>query len=143
MNCITRLFKISRVKKSRGQNLVEFALALPVMMALCLFTIEVGRAWHTYNAVKQAVNEGVHAAAMKHNAGAGTEQLNTKISESGVTGAGQVAQVEGYHAYKGEANATFEPIFGGVKFGIGSSQVTIIPDAFPITYSSIQDAAVY
>lgn len=143
MKFFTDVFTFKRNRKAKGQNLVEFALALPVFLVLALFTVEIARVWHTYNAVKQAVNEGVHAAAMKHNMGTGTAHLNQKLAEAGVPGSGTVGMVAGYHAYQGSATAEFRPIFGGANFGIGNTRVELIPDSFPIEYSSIQDSAVY
>ncbi len=45
-------------RRERGQSLVEFALILPILMALLLLTIDVGRLFYAYVGVTNASREG-------------------------------------------------------------------------------------
>lgn len=44
--------------QERGTALVEFALVLPLLVIVCLGTIDFGRAYARWNAVKNAAREG-------------------------------------------------------------------------------------
>jgi hypothetical protein len=47
-----------RNRKQKGQSLVEFALVVPFLLLLVVGTIELGRAYFTYNTLSKAVREG-------------------------------------------------------------------------------------
>ena len=51
-------------KSSRGQNLVEFALILPVFLLLVLFIFDISRAVYFYSVMYNAVREGARVAAV-------------------------------------------------------------------------------
>lgn len=61
---------MTSVKKERGQNLVEFALILPVFLLLVVGIAEFGRAWMTRNILTGAAREAVRAAAVETQANA-------------------------------------------------------------------------
>jgi Flp pilus assembly protein TadG len=61
-------------RDERGIALVEFALALPLLVLICLGTIDFGRAYTTWNTVKNAAREG--AAFAQSNPG--------KVTNSGI-----------------------------------------------------------
>jgi Flp pilus assembly protein TadG len=61
-------------RDERGVALVEFALALPLLVLICLGTIDFGRAYATWNSVKNAAREG--AAFAQVNPG--------KVTNSGI-----------------------------------------------------------
>ena len=50
--------KLRTTKSERGAELIEFALVLPLIILLCLGTIEFGRAYYTYNILSKAVRDG-------------------------------------------------------------------------------------
>jgi Flp pilus assembly protein TadG len=47
----------SRDRRSRGQALVEFSLALPIFIGLLLMVFDLGRGIYVYNGVSQAARE--------------------------------------------------------------------------------------
>jgi Flp pilus assembly protein TadG len=51
-------------RDERGVALVEFALALPLLVLICLGTIDFGRAYATWNSVKNAAREGAAFAQL-------------------------------------------------------------------------------
>ena len=57
-------------KQEKGQNLVEFALILPVFLLLVVGMAEFGRAWMTKNILTGAAREAVRAAAVDWKANA-------------------------------------------------------------------------
>jgi Flp pilus assembly protein TadG len=62
------------IRDERGVALVEFALVLPLLVLICLGTIDFGRAYARWNSVKNAAREGASFA-----------QLNPgKVDSSGI-----------------------------------------------------------
>ncbi|MHB8440130.1 MAG: TadE family protein [Acidimicrobiales bacterium] len=59
--------RLARRKRSRGQALVELALMAPVMMALLLGTVDLGRLFYTYIGVNNAAREGAAFGAASPN----------------------------------------------------------------------------
>lgn len=53
----------------RGQTLVEFALLLPIFLALIFGIIEIGRAWAAKQSLTLATREGARILAAAHGAG--------------------------------------------------------------------------
>jgi len=51
-------------KQEKGQNLVEFALILPIFLLLVVGTAEFGRAWMMKNILTGAAREGARVAAV-------------------------------------------------------------------------------
>ncbi|HET7090925.1 MAG TPA: TadE/TadG family type IV pilus assembly protein [Anaerolineae bacterium] len=49
----------------RGQSLLEFAIALPVLLILLLGVLDVGRMYFTFLAIQNAAGEGALFAAIK------------------------------------------------------------------------------
>jgi Flp pilus assembly protein TadG len=60
----------SVTKKEKGQNLVEFALLLPVFLLILVGIAEFGRAWMTRNILTGAAREAARAAAAETQANA-------------------------------------------------------------------------
>ncbi|MGB5994784.1 MAG: TadE/TadG family type IV pilus assembly protein [Candidatus Deferrimicrobiaceae bacterium] len=52
-------------KREKGQNLVEFALILPVFLLLVVGMAEFGRGWMTRNILTSAAREGARVAAIQ------------------------------------------------------------------------------
>jgi Flp pilus assembly protein TadG len=55
---LTKPQRKARRNRDRGQGLVEFGLAIPILMMLILGSIEMGRLIYTYSAVVTASREG-------------------------------------------------------------------------------------
>jgi len=62
-----------KIKKTRGQSLVEMAITLPVFLLLVLGFIDLGRAVYYYSALGNAVREGARFASVQYS-------LNTEDS---------------------------------------------------------------
>lgn len=58
-------------RTERGQNLVEFAFTLPVLMLLLLGTIDIGLGFRTYISLSNAAREGVRWVSIYPNDCAG------------------------------------------------------------------------
>lgn len=54
----------ARNKKNSGQNLVEFALIVVILLALVLGIVEFARIWMTFQAVTNSCREGARLAAL-------------------------------------------------------------------------------
>ncbi len=54
----------ARNKKSKGQNLVEFALVVVILLVLVLGIVEFARIWMTFQAVTNSCREGARLAAL-------------------------------------------------------------------------------
>ena len=59
-----------RIKKARGQSLVEFALVLPLLMILVFGIIDFGMGLRSYISLTTATREGARFAAIGGSAGA-------------------------------------------------------------------------
>lgn len=129
---------------SRGQNLVELVLTLPLMILMMFFIIEIGRAWMTYDSAKMAVRDGAYTASIYHNAAAGLTQMTNKLNAAGLdVKSFNVQQINNRHAYEANVTVTFTPFFGGLSIPTISGSVSIIPKSFNLSYSSITDVAIY
>jgi Flp pilus assembly protein TadG len=64
-------------RRHQGQSLVEFALVLPILMALLLLTIDVGRLFYAYVGVTNASREGAAYAITSATAAADTATITT------------------------------------------------------------------
>lgn len=52
------------VRTERGQNLVEFAIVVVLLLALVIGIFEFGRAWMTFQVITNACREGARLAAL-------------------------------------------------------------------------------
>ena len=59
------------MKRSRGQSLVEFALAVPVIILLFMGIFDLGRAIFAYNTVSNAARDGARLAIVDQRTTAG------------------------------------------------------------------------
>jgi Flp pilus assembly protein TadG len=84
-----------------GQNLVEFAIIVVLLLSLVLGIIEFGRAWMTFQVITNASREGARLAALPtgfSNAGAVTTKVNTYLTSANLSPARatvSVANVDG------------------------------------------------
>ena len=79
------------VRNERGTALVEFALVLPILMALTIGILDFGRALNYYNQLSQLAGQGARAAAVNCNpdgtcAASGTS-IQTQLAETYAQGA--------------------------------------------------------
>jgi Flp pilus assembly protein TadG len=73
-------------RRERGQSLVEFALVLPILMALLLLTIDVGRLFYAYVGVTNASREGAaYAVANVAAQGVFDPTIATRAQQEGAT----------------------------------------------------------
>lgn len=135
------MFDLRRQSAQKGQNLAEFGLTLPFLLIFFLFTVEIGHAWWTYNAVKMAATDSAFTAAEYHNEFAGQNLGNQKLQAAGITGNVAVTQVAGRHAYQANASGQFTPwvlsqvtmpFVGTFSFG-----------NFNVQYTALKESAVY
>jgi Flp pilus assembly protein TadG len=76
-----------RGKREQGQNLVEFALVVPILLVLVIGLAELGRAWMTRNVLTGAAREAVRIGAVQGNQGAALARANAILSSAGIAGA--------------------------------------------------------
>ncbi|WP_373532827.1 TadE/TadG family type IV pilus assembly protein [Vampirovibrio sp.] len=126
-----------------GQNLVELALTLPLMLLLVFFTIDAGRAWMTYESAKMAVRSASYTASIYHSASVGQTQLNNKLAASGLKGTGIVKQIPNQHAYQSSVKVTFTPLFAHLSIPTISGPQRVLPADINITYAGVTDVSVY
>lgn len=72
----------------RGQNLVEFAIIVVLLLSLVLGIIEFGRAWMTFQVITNASREGARLAALPtgfSDAGAVTTKVNTYLTSANLS----------------------------------------------------------
>lgn len=62
----------------RGQNLVEFALVLVMVLALVIGVVELGRIWMTFQVVTNSSREGARVAALPVGFGSAAE-VTTRV----------------------------------------------------------------
>ncbi|MFN2421399.1 MAG: TadE/TadG family type IV pilus assembly protein, partial [Gemmatimonadota bacterium] len=56
---------VRTVKRAEGgQSLIEFAIVLPVLLALVIGIFEFGRAWNVYQVITNAAREGARTAVV-------------------------------------------------------------------------------
>jgi Flp pilus assembly protein TadG len=70
--------------KSRGQSLVELSLILPLLMLICLGTIDLGRMFYGYIQMTNAVREGASVAS--HQPGNWSEMATAVDNHTPLTG---------------------------------------------------------
>jgi Flp pilus assembly protein TadG len=65
-------------RKSRGQGLVEFALALPVMLVVIFGILDFGRAVYALNTISEAARTGARVAIVDQNITLVEQAANTQ-----------------------------------------------------------------
>jgi Flp pilus assembly protein TadG len=56
-----------RMKREKGQSLVEFALLLPILLIILIGVVDLGRMYYAYTVITDAAAEGATYAAMNPN----------------------------------------------------------------------------
>lgn len=106
----------------RGQALVEFALIIPIFMIVAIGIFEGGRAIYTYNAVANAVNEGLREAIVHQDNASITAEVDRVLgglssqSTTTIDGSDCGTPVETPCVYRIDIRHTFSPILLGAIF---------------------------
>lgn len=61
-------------RRDGGQSLVEFAIIVPILLALVVGIFEFGRAWNVYQVITNAAREGVRMVVVPHHSEAEARQ---------------------------------------------------------------------
>lgn len=78
----------SILKDEKGQNIVEFALVVPLLFLLVFGIAEYGRAWMTRNILTGAAREAVRIAVVPNETpGAAVARANQILASAGITSA--------------------------------------------------------
>src|SRR5689334_24870004 len=84
----------SRIRGDRGQSAVEFAVILPLVVAVILALADFGRALYMYLQAEHAAGDGARLAAVNYQPGSGNlatylqQNLLSGELQNGTTGAG-------------------------------------------------------
>jgi Flp pilus assembly protein TadG len=80
--------RAKRIRKTlgneKGQNLVEFALVVPLLLLLVIGIAEFGRAWMTKNLITGAAREAVRMYAVKNDTSAAGARADNILSSGGM-----------------------------------------------------------
>lgn len=72
-------------RRSRGQSVTEFALVVPVVLALVLFTLDLGRLFYSYVTITSAARVGANYAGANPNADWGaSSDYETRVMDDGL-----------------------------------------------------------
>lgn len=112
-----------KLRATRGQGLVEFALVVPILLLLVLGLVELGRAWMTRNVMTGAAREAARIYVVPD--GGGDNAAKTRAWEvlagAGITGANASVGIVDLGAY-GTCTVTithqFRAIFGSFIPGL-------------------------
>lgn len=111
----------------RGQALVEFALIVPLFVLITIGIFEGGRAIYTYNALSNAVNEGLREAIVNQNTasitaeadrvlGGLSSQSTMTITRAEADGSACATPIDTDCIYRIEIRHDFSPILLGAIF---------------------------
>lgn len=128
-------------RNERGTALVEFALVLPILMALVIGILDFGRALNYYNQLSQLAGQGARAAAVDCSPDGqtcplptGSKLIQTQLTgtyaagglngamSACITGASGIGQPVTVTASYGFAPVGFLPFLSGTTFTISASQ---------------------
>lgn len=73
-----------RIKRQRGQSMVEFALVIPILLILVIAFLDLGRAVYTQSVLANAAREGTRTAVIRTNS-VGAIRAAVKANAIGVT----------------------------------------------------------
>ena len=80
--------RVKRIRNTlgneKGQNLVEFALVVPLLLLLVIGMAEFGRAWMTKNLITGAAREAVRMYAVKNDTSAAGARADNILSSGGM-----------------------------------------------------------
>lgn len=127
--------KTKRIRKARkgekGQNLVEFALVIPLLLLVVIGIAEFGRAWMTKNILTGAAREAVRIMAVPTgNVSTATARAYNILNSAGIT--------TGYNISIPPTSVAFDPVSVTVTYQFPVLIAGFIPglDNNTITLSS-------
>ncbi len=142
--------KQKRLKRERGQNLVELVLTLPFLILIIFGIVEMGRVWQTYQGAKMAAVDGAYTASVFQDEVLGETQIQSRLDQAGITYTAYdivpIKNTSGNNVtvgYKASVTAEFRPVFGGFKLPTLSTPIAIIPAVFLIQYDEIYYPSIY
>ena len=99
-----RMKRIWKTRKGeKGQNLVEFALVVPLLLLLVIGIAEFGRAWMTKNILTGAAREAVRIMAVQTgNVATATARADNILNSAGIT--------TGYNIDIPTTSVAFDPV---------------------------------
>jgi Flp pilus assembly protein TadG len=80
-----------RLEQEKGAELLEFAFVLPLLLLICLGTIEFGRAYYTYNILAKSLRDGARYAATSTTSSTGTLDSNAVTNTKNLVVYGNIA----------------------------------------------------
>jgi Flp pilus assembly protein TadG len=119
---------LATLKDEKGQNLIEFALVVPLLLVLVFGIAEYGRAWMTRNILTGAAREAVRVAAVS-DAGiaAGITRANVVLASAGINSASvSVTPAAGpFEAVTATISYQFPLVLVGFIPGLNSPTITL------------------
>jgi Flp pilus assembly protein TadG len=124
---MTSMPKRSILRNRKGQNLVEFALVVPMLVILMFGIAEFGRAWMTKNLLTGAAREAVRAVVVfPGNEAAATARGQALLAPAGITTATfttpypTTTEADGTVTRSATVNYTFTFLVWKIFPGLGS-----------------------
>lgn len=80
-----------RIKRHRGQSVVEFALVIPILLLLVIGFLDLGRAMYTQSVLANAAREGARVAIIRTNSvgdirkAVKANAIGVEVSDSDIT----------------------------------------------------------
>jgi Flp pilus assembly protein TadG len=116
------------LKSEKGQNLVEFALVVPLLLLLVIGIAEFGRAWMTKNILTGAAREAVRIMAVQTgNVTTATARADNILNSAGITTA---------NVSVNDAPSAFEAVSVTVTYNFPVVLAGFIPGLDNITLTS-------
>lgn len=109
-----------KLRREKGQSLVEFALVVPLLLLLVIGIAEFGRAWMTRNILVGAAREAVRIAAVTGNWGAAAARADNVLASAGIAGANVSHDDDGvaYGTYSVTVTYDFPVVIAGFIPGL-------------------------
>jgi Flp pilus assembly protein TadG len=128
-----------------GQHLVEFLLVIPIFLMLIFGSIEIGRVWQAYEGAKLAALDGAYTASTLRDTTVAEQRIRQRLLQASLNvKSASVLMVNNGQAYEARVTVEFKPVFGGIKLKApGGTELTLIPNAFDISYSGVRYYSVY
>jgi Flp pilus assembly protein TadG len=118
----------SILKDEKGQNIVEFALVVPMLLLLVFGIAEYGRAWMTRNIMTGAAREAVRIAVVPSGSISAAEaRANQILSSAGISPANVNVNDDGtsFGTVTATVSYDFPVVVVGFIPGMDSSKITL------------------
>ena len=122
--------RTKRIRKTRkgekGQNLVEFALVVPLLLLIVVGIAEFGRAWMTRNIMTGAAREAVRMFAVKNDNVAASARAVQILSSAGLdTARATITDNVFGSAVSYTIDYRFPVVIAGFIPGLGSQEILL------------------